>query len=176
MDVFNAIEKRHSYRGGFEDKPIPREMLRKILEAGLKAPSGRNAQTTQFVIVDDPELLGKIRIMHTKNKAMQQAAAYIACIVDKDAGAGDAGFSFPVEDCSAAVENMLLSITALGLATVWIDGWLRTEDRAGKIGALLGVPENKIVRVILPLGIPTEEITGPEKKPFEERAWFNRYQ
>ncbi|MBN1900512.1 nitroreductase family protein [Candidatus Sumerlaeota bacterium] len=175
MDIFEAIEKRHSYRGGFQENPIPREALRKIVEAGLKAPSGRNAQTTEFVIVDDPEILGKIRSMNAKSRAMQQAVAYMACLVDKNACAVYEGHSFQVEDCSAAVENMLLAITALGYATVWVDGWLRLEGRAGKIGELLGVPEEKIVRVILPIGIPKEEITGPDKKPFEERAWFNRY-
>lgn len=175
MDVFEAIDKRHSYRGRFQDKPIPRETLRKIVEAGLKAPSGRNMQTTQFVIVDDPDIIGEIRAMHPKTKSMQQAAACIACIVDKNTGAVNEGFSFLVEDCSAAVENMLLAITALGLATVWIDGWLRVEGRAEKIGDILGVPHEKIARVILPIGIPTEECTSPEKKPFAARAWFNKY-
>ena len=175
MDVFEAFGRRHSYRGGFQDQTLSRETLRKIVEAGLKAPSGRNMQTTQFVIVDDPETVGKIRDMHQKTKSMQQAAAYIACIVDKDAGAVYEGFSFQVEDCSAAVENMLLAVTAFNLATVWIDGWLRMEGRAEKIGELLGVPGEKIVRVILPIGTPTEECQGPLKKPFGERAWFNKY-
>jgi nitroreductase len=175
MDVFEAIGSRHSYRGGFQDKPIPRETLRKIVEAGLKAPSGRNMQTTQFVIVDDPGIVGEIRSMHLKSKSMQQAAACIACIVDNKTDAAVGGISFLAEDCSAAVENMLLAITALGLATVWIDGWLRLEGRAEKIGDLLGIPRGMIVRVILPIGIPTEECTGPEKKPFEARAWFNKY-
>ena len=82
MDLFEVVKKRHSYRGGFTDAAVSREDLQKIVQAGLDAPSGCNAQTTRFVIIDDPKLLEQIRQMHPGNKAMQQAHAYIACIVD----------------------------------------------------------------------------------------------
>ncbi len=68
-----------------------------------------------------------------------------------------------------------LAVTALGYATVWIDGWVRIENHADIIGNLLGVPPQKIVRVLLPLGVPVETWSQKEKKPFEQRAWFNRY-
>ena len=48
MDLFTAIEKRHSYRGEFEKTKVPKEHLRKIIDAGIAAPSGCNAQTTSF--------------------------------------------------------------------------------------------------------------------------------
>jgi nitroreductase len=176
MDLFEAIEKRHSYRGAFTDHEVPREDLRKIVEAGLKAPSGKNAQTTMFVIVDDEELVKEIATMHPSNQAMRESKAFIACIVDKEAEATYEGYSFQVEDCAAAVENMLLAITSLGYASVWIDGWLRVDNRAEKVGEMLGVPETKIVRILLPVGAPAEERSQPEKKPFEQRVFFNRYQ
>ncbi len=175
MDLFEAIQKRHSYRGEFRLQRIPREDLQKIVQAGLQAPSGKNCQTTEFVIIDDTDIIAKIRSMHPTNKAMQQAAAYIACIVNVDAPETYEGFSFEIEDCAAAVENMLLAITALGYASVWVDGWLRLEGRAGEIGKEIGLPVGKIIRIILPVGVPTEQRSQPEKKPFEERAWFNRY-
>ena len=175
MDVFEAIEKRKSYRGGFTDEAVSKDGLRKIVKAGLCAPSGKNEQTTNFIIVDDRQILGKIRQTHKANKAMQQCKSLIACIIDKEPESIYEGHSFSVEDCAAAVENMLLAITALGYATVWIDGWLRVQGRAEAIGKLLGVPEEKIVRVVLPIGIPNEEYNQPAKKPFEQRAWFNKY-
>lgn len=174
MDLFEAITKRHSYRGAFEDKPVPREDLRRIVQAGIQAPSGINLQTTSFVIVDDAELVAQIHAMHKMQLAMQQAKAYIVCIMDKHVDT-ISGPTFQVEDCAAAVENMLLAITALGYASVWIDGWLRGENRAEIIGDLLGAPKNKIVRVLLPIGVPVTHQTQREKKAFEERAWFNRY-
>ncbi|MCX7015929.1 MAG: nitroreductase family protein [Candidatus Sumerlaeota bacterium] len=176
MDLFDAIAHRFSYRGPFLDQPVPREDLRRIVQAGLLAPSGCNEQTTTFVIVDDPALRQQIQAMHPKNVAMRQARAYIACLVDKAPIGVYEGLSFQVEDCSAAVENILLAATALGYATVWVDGWLRGDERGETIARLLGAPEGKTVRVILPLGRPADPNAPRQtKKPFEERAWFNRY-
>ena len=175
MDLFEAIKKRHSYRGDFNDMVVRREDLLKIVQAGLDAPSGKNGQTTRFVIIDDPNLLSQITQMHPGNRAFQQAKIMIACIIDKNPEAIYAGFEFQVEDCAAAVENMLLAITALGYASVWIDGWLRVDGRNEKIGQLLGVPDEKIVRILLPIGVPDKEVKGPAKMPFNERAWFNKY-
>jgi nitroreductase len=176
MEFFEVVTRRHCYRGGFTDAPVPRADLEKIVQAGLDAPSGCNAQTTRFVIVDEPTLAAGIRAMHPANKAMQQAKAFIACIVDKEPPGVYEGLSFQVEDCAAAVENMLLAITALGYASVWVDGWLRREGRAVTVACMLGVPNEKIVRILLPVGVPAEDCKPPEKMPFDERAWFNAYQ
>ncbi len=175
MDLFEAVNRRHSYRGPFLDRPVPREDLCRIVQAGIQAPSGRNMQTTGFVIIDDPQLVRSIAAMHESNLAMQQARAFIACLIDRRPEAVYEGYSFQVEDCAAAVENMLLAITALGYATVWIDGWLRIRDHGERIGALIGLPESKVLRVLLPLGVPAESWPQKEKKPFAQRAWFNRY-
>ncbi len=175
MEVFEAIAKRHSYRASFEETPIPRADLQQIVQAGIQAPSGKNGQTTSFVILDDLELVRKIGAMPSANRAMRQAAAMIACVIDVQPEPVYEGHSFAIEDCAAAVENMLLAVTALGYATVWIDGWLRLEQRAETIGDLLGVPDGKIIRVMLPIGIPVENRQQMEKFPFQQRAWFNRY-
>ncbi len=172
MDLFEAIAKRHSYRGEFLDARVPREHLTRIVEAGLKAPSGKNCQTTTFVIVDHPDLVSQIAAM-SSGKAMQTAKAYIACIVNDPHIPVMGDTSFEVEDCSAAVENMLLAITAMGYASVWVDGWLRGEGRAGKIGGLLKLPQGKRIRIILPIGTPAEKLAPPPKKPFSSRAWYN---
>ena len=175
MDVFEAISRRHSYRGPFTERAVPRDDLRAIVDAALKAPSGKNAQTTTFVIVDDPTLIGRIGAMHERNRAMRLARAMIACVVDTHPEPVHEGHNFQVEDCAAAVENMLLAITSLGYATVWIDGWLRANGRANEIGRLLELPEGKVVRILLPIGVPAEKMLPKEKRPFGERAWFNRY-
>jgi len=175
MDLFEAITKRHSYRGAFLETPVPREHLTRIVEAGLKAPSGKNCQTTTFVIVDEPALVRDIGAMNKNSKAMQTAGAFIACIVNDPHVPVVGDISFEIEDCSAAVENILLATTAMGYATVWIDGWLRGEDRAEKIGRLLKLPAGKKIRIILPIGVPAEQAAPPPKKPFSSRAWYNSY-
>lgn len=172
MDLFEAIAKRHSYRGTFTAASIPREDLQRIVQAGIQAPSGKNEQTTSFVIVDDPILLSQIAVMLDR-PVCNTARAMIACAIDPRPVLP--GMSFAVEDCAAAVENMLLAITALGYATVWLDGVLRRDDIAGRIGRLLGVPQGRAVRILLPLGVATEPGQQKEKLPLGQRAWFNRH-
>jgi nitroreductase len=97
----------------------------------------------------------------------------IVCVSDPRPTLGE--ISFAAEDCAASVENMLLAITALGYATVWLDGVLRFENKAARIGQLLGVPAGRFVRIILPVGVAAKPGTQREKLPFEQRGWFNRY-
>jgi nitroreductase len=172
MDLFEAIARRYSYRGEFTAAPVPREDLKKIVQAGIQAPSGCNEQVASFVIVDDLPLLGQIAAIVDK-PVCHSAKAMIACVADPRPVY--AGASFAAEDCAAAVENMLLAITALGYATVWLDGALRVEDRAGRIGRLLGVPAGRTIRILLPIGVPAEPGRQRERLPFDQRAWFNRY-
>jgi len=175
MDLFEAVTNRHSYRGPFTDQTVDPDDLRKIVQAGLDAPSGMNKQTTSFVIVDDSDLVSQIAVMHESNKAVNQAKAFIVCLIDADPEIIYAGCHFQIEDCSAAVQNMLLAVTATGYASVWIDGWLRTDGHAEAILKLLGASDDKVVRIILPIGVPEYPPRGPEKQPFDQRAWFNSY-
>jgi nitroreductase len=172
MDLFDAIASRYSYRDEFTAASVPREHLEKIVAAGIHAPSACNEQVATFVIVDDRSLLRQIAEIMGK-PVCRSAPAMIACL--SDPRPVFAGLSFAGEDCAAAVENMLLAITALGYASVWLDGALRTENRAARIGRLLGVPGGKTVRVLLPVGIAAEPGRQREKLPFDRRAWFNRY-
>jgi len=173
MDLFDAIANRHSYRGRFADSPVLRKDLEKIVQTGIQAPSACNEQVATFVIVDDPKLLGQISEILGDKPYCRTAKAMIACVADPRPVYAQK--SFAAEDCAAAVENMLLAVTALGYATVWLDGALRTEDRAARIGALLGVPKDRTVRILLPLGVPSEPVQPREKLPFDRRAWFNRH-
>lgn len=172
MDIFEAIAKRHSYRGPFTDQPIPREDLRKIVEAGIHAPSAMNEQVVSMVIVDDPKLLAAVAEV-VQRVPCDTAKALIVCVMDPRPVF--ANVSFAVEDCAAAVENMFLAATALGYGTVWLDGVLRRGAVAAEVGQILGVPPDKNVQVLLPLGVPAQPASQREKRPFEQRAWFNRY-
>jgi len=151
---------------------VPREDLRRIVEAGIRAPSAANKQVASFVVVDDPGLLREIAEIVDK-PVCRSAKAVIVYIADPRLILG--GVSFATEDCDASVENMLLAVTALGYATVWLDGVLRREDRARRIARLLGVPDDREIRILLPIGVPAEQHAQKEKLPFEKRAWFNRY-
>ena len=174
MDTFKAIEERYSYRGKFKPGKIPRRHLIRIVGAGLKAPSACNCQTTTFVIADGEKQLAQMRKLHPM-QAMQDARAVIACVISRRPRPVFRKWSFEAEDCSSAIMNIWLAATALGYASVWIDGHLRIGKVGEGFNKILGIPNDKTVRVILPLGKPAEAGPRRKKMPFGKRAWFNRY-
>lgn len=172
MEFSDVIKKRGSFRGPFTGEKIPRQELQNIVEAGIAAPSGCNAQTTSFVIVDEEQLVRQIAAITGKDY-INQAGAVIVVVADQTPAYGS--MSFYKEDAAAATENILLAIADGGWASVWLDGILRVGGIAEKIAALLAVPKGKNVQIVLPVGRPKEPVTQREKLPFDKRAWFNRY-
>lgn len=167
MDFFEAMEKRHSYRGEFLPDPVPRQDILRILDAGIRAPSGLNTQTTSFIAVTDPRLRAQLHgVLQKPGTAM---APLIIVVLTQNVMTA-AGFSFEVEDYGAAVENMLLAVTALDYATVWIDGFTRQQGRDEQIARLLGVEDDRRVRCVLPVSRPAQQGKQAAKKPFKERA------
>ena len=173
MDILNTIASRYSYRGKYLPTPVPREHLTAIVQAGLDAPSGCNKQTTSFIAVDDPEVLKKLH--GVIDPPLGDTAPAMICVLTRPIVAyRDRVFN--VQDYSAAIENMLLAITALGYASCWVEGHVTDTDRIGdKMAAILGVPAEYSLIAYLPVGIPADEVRRPRKRPFPDRAWFNGF-
>ncbi len=173
MDFFSAINERYSFRGMYSDAPVSREDLKIIMEAGIAAPSGCNMQTTSFIAIDDKQLLKRVSCLLEKPNFESAPAAI--CVLSRDLIAyGDR--TFCVEDAAAAIENMLLAITALGYASCWVEGHITDRDRIGrKMADILGVPEEYELMCYLPIGVPAETGKRVKKQPFGERAWFNGF-
>lgn len=173
MDILDLINRRHSYRGEFEKAAIPREDLIKIMQAGLAAPSGCNKQTTSLIAVDDPALLKRLHSVITP-PAGETAPAMICVLTQRICAYRDKCFA--VQDYSAAIENMLLAITALGYASCWYEGHITDADRiSDQMAQILGVPDGYDLVCFLPVGIAASAPTLPKKKAFEERGWFNSF-
>jgi len=173
MDAMQIIFERYSYRGMYKATPVPREDLKKILDAGLAAPSGCNTQTTSLIGLDDAELIKAVAApMNTDSFASAPAAV---CVLTQHIP-GYADVYFDIQDYAAAIENMLLAITALGYASCWVEGYITASDKINKTMAeILGVPEGYTLVAYLPVGVPAEEGPRANKKPFEQRAWFNGF-
>lgn len=174
MNMLELIQNRKSYRGRYEDAPVPREDLRKIMEAGLAAPSGCNKQTTSLIAVDDPALLARLKAAIDPPIA-KTAPAAILVLTQEICAYRDRRFN--VQDYSAAIENMLLAANVLGYESCWYEGHITDEDRIDlKLAEILGVPEDYQVVCFLPIGkaAPAPR-PAPAKKPFGERAWFNGF-
>jgi nitroreductase len=175
MEAFEAIKRRYSYRGTYKNVPIPREDLTKILEAGLVAPSGCNKQTASFIAIADPNLVSSIISLTQKNGFKGGNAPAGICVLTRQIP-GYADVYFNVQDYAAAIENILLAITALGYASCWVEGQI-TEDTGTQeqIAKLLNIPSEYIVVAFLQIGIPEKEGKRPKYKAFSERVWYNMY-
>ena len=173
MDVLELIARRRSYRGRYTADPVPREHLHLIMQAGLDAPSGCNKQTTSLIAVDDPALLE--RLHGVIDPPIGETAPAMICVLTRRICAYR-DKCFAVQDYSAAIQNMLLAIVALGYESCWVEGHITDDDRiCDRMAAMLGVPEGYDLVCFLPVGKAAEEIRPLRKRPFAERAWFNGF-
>jgi nitroreductase len=161
VDALEAIRRRRSVRKYTGDS-IPREDLEKIVDAGRLAASGSNQQPWDFIVVTDRSMIDKLKVAA---EWMEKAGAIIAVVMDPSS-------RWWVEDGSAAVENMLIASTALGYGSCWLEGYtLRWEE---EFKALLGIPKEKRLLTLVPIGVPTEW-PAKEKRPLEEVIHWERY-
>ena len=83
---------------------------------------------------------------------------------------------YAVQDYSAAIENMLLTIVELGYQSCWYEGHITDDDRiCDKIAEILKVPNGYDLVCILPVGKAKSEVISPKKKDFKDRAWLNTF-
>lgn len=153
MDTLEAIQTRRSIRK-YTDQPIPEELMTQILTAGMMAPSARNEQAWQFVVVRRRETLAALSQVSPYAGMVQNAAAAIVVCGDlQRETVPDLGYW--VMDCSASTENMLLAAHALGLGGVWVAVYPRAE-RVAALRQALPLPEHIVPLCLLPLGYPAE--------------------
>ncbi len=143
MHLFEAIQKRRSVRN-YTGDPIPPGDLLKIVEAGRLAASGSNIQPWDFIIITDMKMIERLKVAA---RWMEHAGAIIAVVMDPAS-------RWWVEDGSAAVENMLLAATALGYGSCWLEGY--TLQREEEFKTLLGIPAQRRLMTLVPLGVPVE--------------------
>ena len=176
MEFFEVVARRYSHKASFDyDKKIPEEDLRKIVEAGMAAPSAGNSQSPEFIIITDEKILERISII-TQNAILWTAPAMIAVVTrPRVREVLDITTECLICDFAVATENMLLAATALGYCCGWMDGPFTDPQVREKVEELLGIPDDRMLILVVPIGYPLQEGPRREKKPFEQRASWNRY-
>lgn len=154
METMDAILTRRSIRK-YLPKPVSREMIEEILQAGMSAPSAGDEQPWHFIIIDRRDLLEKISEMHPYAKMLKNAPAALLICADQNIPKYR---DFWVQDCSAASENMLLAAHDLGLGAVWV-GVYPAEKLVTGIRELFEIPEHVIPFSAIAIGHPAEEKT-----------------
>ncbi|MBN1400510.1 MAG: nitroreductase family protein [Anaerolineae bacterium] len=176
MEFFETVAKRYSHKVAFDrQRKVPKEDLEKIVRAGMAAPSAGNGQSPEFVIIDDEAILAQLGEWSGR-VVLQTAPAVIAVLTDPRARQIlDIKTECLIADLAAATQNLLLAATALGYRCGWLDGPFTDPDLQAKVCGLLGLPEDRMLLLTVPVGYEAEPGPRREKKPFEQRASWNTY-
>ncbi len=166
MEFSDVVNQRRSVRD-YLPETVPRGILERIVAAGVEAPTGCNLQLKQYVIVDDPKLLDKIRPM---SPALKGAPALIVLLVEPT---GTKYGEYWVQDASAAMQSMLLAAVDLGYAGCWVEGQVRPNEDA--LRELLAAPDNLRVWALTPIGKPAHNPARPPKPLPAEVTHYNQF-
>ena len=149
----NFIFSRRSIRG-FKPTPVSDETVRDILEAAMAAPSAVARDPWRFVVVRQQAIREKIVEQLPHGTMLAQTPVGIIVCGDLEA-AHDKQLSYLLQDCSAAIENILLAVNALGLGACWL-GVHPREERIEHIKKVLELPPSVIPVSAIAIGYPNE--------------------
>ncbi|NLG25687.1 MAG: nitroreductase family protein [Clostridiales bacterium] len=152
--VLDAIYRRRSIRR-YQPRAVEREKIETLLRAAMAAPSACNLQPWAFIVVDEPEGFSRVRACADQGPYDAPVAIVVCGVVANIPWGGDGW----MQDCGAAMENMMLAAVELGLGSVWIGGFDRDALRAA-----LDIPEGVAPMAIAYFGYPAEV-----KRP---RTWY----
>ncbi len=170
MDVFEAIRMRRSIRK-YKPRPVEKEKLERVLEAGRLAPSAVNRQPWHFIVVTDPSVREALRASYGQDWFVNAPVIIAACADTDSAWVRRDGEPYWKVDVAIAFQNMILCATEEGLGTCWIAAF--NEDAARKA---LKIPEKVRIVALTPLGYPDEtkgEVT--DRKPLKEIVHYEHW-
>lgn len=164
--VFDAISGRRSIRAYLEDRDVEPEKIRRLLEAAMAAPSACNLQPWEFIVVTDKERVRAIKQSIARWGDYNAPLIIVVCgDPDRIPWDGDHG----VLDCAAAIENMLIAATAMGLGSVWIGGFDPPAIRG-----LLNIPASVVPVGLVYFGYPAEQ-PEPRTKYLDDAVHWQVY-
>jgi nitroreductase len=166
QSLYDLLSDRRSIRH-YEDRDIPDEIISKIVDTGILAPSSRNIRPVHFVVVKDKEKLAALSKCNVTGGSLIKGAN-AAIVVVADTSKADAW----IEDCSVAMTNMMLMATDLGIGSCWVQVRLR-KSMSGKPGGevvrdVIKLPDGFEAEAILSLGYTTV-VKDPVKVDDEKR-------
>lgn len=165
MDVLEAVRTKHAVRL-FEDRPVPEDVILKILDAGRRSQSSKNTQPWQFIVVRDRETLKALS--KTGDYAGHLAGAAFAVVM-----LGEVKRDWTMFDLGQSAAYMQLAGWDLGVGSCIASIYHPDQARA-----ILGIPENLQVDVALSFGYPSPEHKPAKmggRKPIEEVVKWEKW-
>ena len=161
MEILELIKNRRSIRS-FKSDPISEEVIDKLIEAIIWAPSAGNLQSRKFYFVFKEELKEKLAEASLHQMFIKDAPLVIVACADTkiEQRYGKRGRElYMICDVSASIENLMLVATEEGLGTCWVGAF---EEE--KVKEILNLPENLVPVAIIPVGYPKEKPVSPPRK------------
>jgi nitroreductase len=168
MELNDAIQKRYSCRE-YQNKPIDKKKINKILESARLAPSAKNIQDWRFIVVTDPTTKQQLAKAAAEQMFIADASAIIvACSASQHVMR--CGHRIGPIDVAIALEHIALAATAAGLATCWIGAFY--PDQVRKV---IAIPEDIQIIELMPIGYPADQPRAKKREPLENilcyEAW-----
>jgi nitroreductase len=171
METWDAITSRRNVRV-FEDRALPEEHLERVLEAGRRAPSSRNWQPWDFVVVSDREQLRELAKVWRGAAHVAHSAATIAIVLPRTEDAGERDRA--QYDAGQATMAMLIAAADLGIGSG--HSAVGDQDQARRV---LGFPEDRLAAYLIDLGYPADRplkpIRNPDRRPFADVVHRGRW-
>ena len=172
-DIIDLIKSRRTIKH-FLPKYVDWDKISKIIDAGRHAPSSGNVQNWKFIVILEPGMKQKIAEASYEQYEISLAGVLIIVCAEPEKAERYYGLRgerlYTIQNCAAAIQNMLIEAESLGLGTRWIGGF---DEEAVK--SLCQIPEEVRPQAIIAVGYPKEVPAKPPKYPLESLVYFHKW-
>lgn len=167
----SCVLNRRSVRD-FTGDTVSKEDVATLLRAGLYAPSAKNSQPWEFLVVQKRETLDALADICQYWKPLKKAPLAILVIVNPENYKGSA-HEFFIQDCAACTQNILVAAEGLSLGGVWL-GLYGEQERMQGVSELLGLPQDVFPFSLLAIGHPASH-PHPHSSFDEDKIHYEKY-
>jgi nitroreductase len=173
MDVLEAIKGRRSIRA-FKSKDVPKEIVEKLINAAIRAPSAGNIQPWEFIIVRKPEIKKALAEAALDQTFIEEAPVVIVVCANENRSSQRYGVRgktlYCIQDTAAAIQNIHLVAYSLGLGTCWIGAFREEEAKE-----ILKIPQGIRPVAIIPVGYPAETLSPRNRRPISQTVHYETF-
>lgn len=170
---FEVVKKRRAIRK-YRKYDIPKDDLKKILEAARLAPSANNSQPWSFIVVKDQEMK-KLLARPSPQKFIADANIIVVVLGDPSVSCCPRA-TWATRDPMIATEHLVLAATALGYGSCWIANYeSRSSEWIDEVKRALKIPDHMEIIILVAIGVPDEEPTLRPRKSLQEISFENVY-
>ena len=170
MEFIELAKKRFSVRK-YSDKPVEREKLDLVIEAGRVAPTAKNLQPQRIYVVESAEGLAKIDALTPCRFGAGIVFIFTKNTDEEWTNPLEAGVRAGVEDVSIVATHMMLEAEDLGLGTCWVNYFPNSE-----LEKAFGLPKNERSVLLMPLGYPAPDAApGPNHAASKKADEFVKF-